>query len=75
LFMELIIMASKKLQLINRFHKLAQEPLLYPSVNDIRSGYRRSVYKINSIYYKIEKNNDIIIVRILGQQDPYSSLN
>ena len=51
-----------------RFAKLAEQPKLYPAVDHIRTGYRRSVYGSHSIYYQIESQG-IVIVRILGQQD------
>lgn len=47
---------------------MADNPELYPAVDDIRKGYRRSVYQSHSIFYRVEGEN-IIIVRILGQQD------
>ena len=51
-----------------RFDKLAEQPRLYPTVDHIRAGYRRSVYGSHSIYYRID-SQDVVIVRILGQQD------
>ena len=51
-----------------RFDKLAERPKLYPAVDHIRAGYRRSVYGSHSIYYRID-GQGIVIVRILGQQD------
>jgi len=54
--------------LIERFEQLAENPRLYPAVNHIRPGYRRSVYGRHSIYYRIDPD-EIVIVRILGQQD------
>jgi len=51
-----------------RFSDLVDKPLHYPAVDHVRPGYRLCVYASHSIYYKIE-NADIIIVRILGQQD------
>jgi toxin ParE1/3/4 len=55
--------------LIERFEQLAENPRLYPAVDHIRPGYRRSVYGRHSIYYRIDQD-EIVIVRILGQQDP-----
>jgi toxin ParE1/3/4 len=43
-------------QLKQRFFILAEQPLLYPSVNHITRGYRRSVCGVHSIYYRIENN-------------------
>ena len=57
-----------------RFAKLAEQPKLYPTVDHIRAGYRRSVYGSHSIYYRIE-NHGVVIVRILGQQDLTSSFS
>jgi len=51
-----------------RFDELAEQPQLYPTVDDLRKGYRRSVYHSHSIYYRIEQQR-VFIVRILGQQD------
>ena len=56
-----------------QFEKLADQPELYTAVDDIRKGYRRSVYHSHSIYYKIEPSR-VLIVRILGQQDPQAAL-
>ncbi len=55
-------------QLKQRFSILAEQPFLYPAVNHIRKGYRRSVCGVHSIYYRIE-NNTVEIVRVLGRQD------
>ena len=57
-----------------RFSELAEQPNLYPVVDHIRRGYRRSVYKSHSIYYQIESGR-VFIVRISGQQDPKKSLS
>ncbi|MCP5441600.1 MAG: type II toxin-antitoxin system RelE/ParE family toxin [Chromatiaceae bacterium] len=54
--------------IVDRFQEMADRPELYPEVDHIRQGYRRSVYKSHSIYYQISLD-DIVIVRILGQQD------
>ena len=50
------------------FDELAEQPKLYAAVDHIRAGYRRSVYRSHSIYYRTELAS-IFIVRILGQQD------
>ena len=50
-----------------RFDILAEQPQLYPTVDHIRAGYRRSVYGSHSIYYRID-GQGIFISRILGQQ-------
>lgn len=51
-----------------RFEELAEQPLLYPVVDDIRKGYRRSVCGTDSIYYRI-KGETVEIMAIFGQQD------
>ncbi len=55
------------------FEELGRNPLLYPAVDNIRAGYRRSVCGVDSIYYRI--NGQIVeIMRILGRQDVEESL-
>ncbi|MDA0691085.1 MAG: type II toxin-antitoxin system RelE/ParE family toxin [Nitrospinae bacterium] len=56
-------------QLKHRFNVLAKTPLLYPAVDHIHKGYRRSVCGSHSIYYRIDPE-EIVIVRILGREDP-----
>jgi len=56
-----------------RFVELAKQPKLYQAVEDIRVGYRRSVYGKHSIYYRIESKG-IRIMRILKHQDPAKAL-
>ena len=55
-------------QLKNRFSVLADTPLLYPAVDHIRDGYRRSVCGAHSIYYRID-GQSVEIMRVLGRQD------
>ena len=55
--------------LIERFEELAENPRLWQAVDHIRPGYRRSVYGRHSIYYRID-SDIIVMVRILGRQDP-----
>ncbi len=52
-----------------RFSGIANQPRLYPRVDHIRIGYRRSVCGAHSIYYRIDSQNTVIIVRVLGHQD------
>ncbi|MEM5492556.1 type II toxin-antitoxin system RelE/ParE family toxin [Hoeflea sp. AS16] len=56
-----------------RFDKLAVQPNLYQAIDHIRQGYRRSVYQAHSIYYRID-DELILIVRILGRENPETSL-
>lgn len=56
-------------QLKQRFLILAEQPQLYPAVNHIRPGYRRSVCGVHSIYYRFDVQG-VEIMRILKHQDP-----
>lgn len=56
-------------QLKQRILLLAEQPMLYPSVDYIRGGYRRSVCGAHSIYYRID-GGMVEIMRVLGRQDP-----
>jgi toxin ParE1/3/4 len=51
-----------------RFEELSHQPELFPAVDHLRKGYRRSPYGSHAIYYRIEKSG-VVIVRILGQQN------
>ena len=54
--------------LFDRFELLAEWPLSYPAVDDVRVGYRRSVCGSDSIYYQI-RGDTVEIMAIIGQQD------
>jgi len=54
--------------LCNRFEVIAEQPLLYPAINDIREGYRRSVCGKHSIFYRISDTR-IEIIAILKRQN------
>jgi len=54
--------------LFDRFEQIAEQPFLYPAVDDIREGYRRSVCGVDSIYYRIE-GETVEIIAIIGRQD------
>lgn len=51
----------------DRFEQIAEQPMSYPAVDDIRPGYRRSVCGVDSIYYRID-GDQVVIAAILGQQ-------
>lgn len=51
-----------------RFEELATSPHLYASVDEVRTGYRRSVCGKDSIYYRIT-DEGVEIMAIIGQQD------
>ena len=54
--------------LVLQLKQIALTPLRYPSVDDIRPGYRRCVYKSHSIYYTTGEEV-VLIIRVLGAQD------
>ena len=56
-----------------RFQELAEHPMRYSEVNYIREGYRRSVFGVHSIYY-VPDDDGVLIVRVLGRQDPKRAL-
>ena len=57
----------------DRFQELAESPQFSPKVDHIRQGYRRSVFRAHSIYYTI-RDDEILIFRILGREDPDKQL-
>lgn len=60
-------------QLKARFSIIAAHLLRYPAVDHIRKDYRRTVCGQHSIYYRID-STEIVIVRVLREQDPKASL-
>ena len=60
-------------RVIGRLESIAEEPMLWQSVDHIRPGYRRSVLKAHSIYYQIAAEH-VLIVRILSRENPATSL-
>ena len=55
-----------------RFEEIAKEPLHYQAVAHIKAGYRHSVYRQHTIYFRISKH--IEIMRILRRQNLITSL-
>ncbi len=51
-----------------RFDQISEQPYLYPAVDHIKAGYRRSVCGADSIYYRLV-DGTVEIMRILGRQD------
>lgn len=51
-----------------RFETIAANPLRYPAVDHIRKGYRRSVLRSDSIYFRID-GETAEIMAIIGQQN------
>ena len=58
---------------IAHFQDLVDAPRLYQAVDSLREGYRRSVFGVHSIYYRIA-GADVVIVRILGRENPDTAL-
>lgn len=52
----------------DQFELIASQPLVYQSVDHIRSGYRRCVCGVDSIYYRIVEDT-VEIMSIIGRQD------
>ena len=55
-------------QIIERLEMLGETPLVYSRVPEVRDGYRRSVCREHSIYYRLD-NEDVEIMAILRSQD------
>lgn len=60
--------------LVGRFESIAIAPLQYPEVNNIREGYRLSVFKSHSVYFRCTERH-VEIIRILNGQDIEKALN
>ncbi|MGK7397872.1 MAG: type II toxin-antitoxin system RelE/ParE family toxin [Candidatus Cyclobacteriaceae bacterium M3_2C_046] len=52
----------------DHFEIIAERPLAFESVDYIRSGYKRCVCGVDSIFYRIE-NDTVEIMAIVGRQD------
>lgn len=50
------------------FEAIGREPLRFQAVDEIREGYRRSVYNSDTIYFRI-KGETVEIMRVIGRQD------
>jgi toxin ParE1/3/4 len=54
--------------LLERFQRICEQPKMYPAVEDIRAGYRKSVYEKHAIYYVID--GDAVEIRaVVKYQD------
>ena len=52
----------------DRFERLAEQPFLYQSCDDIRKGYRQCVCGVDIIYYRVD-GDTVEIMNILGRQN------
>ena len=56
-----------------QFKVIQNNPYLFPNVDYIKNGYRRSICGVDSIYYRI--NDKVVeIMAIIGRQDIRSKL-
>ncbi len=55
-------------EFIVQFKVIGKEPLLFPVVDEIRTGYRRCVCGSDTIYFRIQKEY-VEITAIIGSQD------
>jgi len=56
-----------------QFAEIAQNPLHYQAVPEIRKTYRRSIYVSHSVYYKID-GGITEIMAVIGTQDVMARL-
>ncbi len=57
-----------------KFEAIASDPMLFPTCDHIRSGYRRALAERHMIYF-YESRQAIVIMRILhGQMEPSQHL-
>lgn len=56
------------LGLFDTFEKIAINPYIYQTVDEVRPGYRRCTYHSDSVYFKIN-GAFVEIMAILGGQD------
>ena len=59
--------------LVTCLERIAENPLLYPAVDHIKSGYRRCTYISERIYHRID-GDTVIISAIIGRQDEIKRL-
>ena len=61
--------------LFDVFDDIANRPLSFPRIETSDNAYRRAVHRVNSIYYRVDDERDeVLVIRILGRQDPASLL-
>lgn len=56
------------------FEQLAEQPYLYAAVDYIREGYRRSVYGVHAVYYRLI-DHGIEIMAVIGKQESSARKN
>jgi len=59
--------------LYDYFDIISQRPFSFESVDYIKLGYRRCVFGVHSIYFKINSNT-VEVMAIVGRQDLHDKL-
>ena len=54
--------------LLEHFGLLCENPFMFQSVDDIKEGYRRSVCKSHSVYYRVSET-EVEIMAVIKHQD------
>lgn len=57
-----------------KFESIAQRPYAFESAEFIKTGYRKCVCGVDTIFYRVD-NNIIEIMTIIGRQDRIRGLN
>ena len=57
--------------LLSRLERICETPLMYPAVDDIQDGYRRSVYEKHSIYFVVQ--DSVVEVRAIVKRQSITS--
>lgn len=55
-------------KIVSQFINIAENPLQYPSREEIRENYRLCSFGSHDIYFQVRKN-EVLIVRILNKQN------
>ena len=61
--------------LVGVLEQIGDTPTLYQTVDWIRAGYRRAIYRSHAVFYVVMPNGDALIIRILGKQELGSALS
>ncbi len=56
--------------LLIRFEHICENPVMYRTVDEIRAGYRRSIYEKHSIYYVVQ--DDRVEIRAIVKRQNIS---
>ncbi len=48
----------------------ARDPERFQRTPQYGEGLRRAIYRSHSVYFRIDDDGDVLVVRILGAQDP-----